>query len=136
MLSAKGHHWHMGIIIGIFTTIAAAVFAAKPNNTVAVFVSQYLSAVSFAGQTVFFSWANIVCINDLQERAIVLASMNMFSNAVNAWWSILFYGADTAPEFKRLLGIACNRNRQYWCCCSDTSVARKISTNHTMTMVV
>lgn len=95
------HHWHMGIIIGIFTTIAAAVFAAKPNNTVAVFVSQYLSAVSFAGQTVFFSWANVVCINDLQERAIVLASMNMFSNAVNAWWSILFYGADTAPEFKK-----------------------------------
>ena len=88
------------------------------------FVSQYLSAVSFAGQTVFFSWANIVCINDLQEQTIVLASMNMFSNAVNAWWSILFYGADTAPEFKRLLGIACNRNRQYWCCCSDTSVAK------------
>lgn len=27
--------------------------------------------------------------------------MNMFSNAVNAWWSILFYGADTAPEFKK-----------------------------------
>ena len=68
------------------------------------FVSQYLSAVSFAGQTVFFSWANIVCINDLQERAIVLASMNMFSNAVNAWWSILFYGADTAPEFKKVVG--------------------------------
>ena len=60
-----------------------------------------MSAVSFAGQTVFFSWANVVCINDLQERAIVLASMNMFSNAVNAWWSILFYGADTAPEFKK-----------------------------------
>ena len=26
------HHWHMGIIIGIFTTIAAAVFAAAKQT--------------------------------------------------------------------------------------------------------
>jgi ACS family pantothenate transporter-like MFS transporter len=34
-------------------------------------------------------------------RAVVLASMNMMSNAVNAWWSIVFYGADYAPYFTR-----------------------------------
>ncbi|KAK6887804.1 Pantothenate transporter FEN2 [Candida tropicalis] len=91
----------MGIIIAIFVIISAIIHAVKPHNTAAVFVSQYLSAISFAGQTVFFSWANVICSNDLQERAIVLASMNMFSNAVNAWWSLLFYAADTVPEFKK-----------------------------------
>ncbi|EMG50184.1 FEN2 Pantothenate transporter FEN2 [Candida maltosa Xu316] len=94
-------HWHMGILIGIIVIVSAIIHVANPHNTAAVFVSQYLSAFSFAGQTVFFSWANVVCMNDLQERAIVLASMNMFSNAVNAWWSLLFYAADTVPEFKK-----------------------------------
>lgn len=32
-------------------------------------------------------------------RVVVLASMNMMSNAVNAWWSIVFYGAIYAPYF-------------------------------------
>ena len=32
-------------------------------------------------------------------RAVVIASMNMMSNAVNAWWSIIFYGAEYAPYF-------------------------------------
>jgi len=32
-------------------------------------------------------------------RAVVLASMNMMSNAVNAWWSIIFYAAPFAPYF-------------------------------------
>lgn len=98
--NGKGH-WIMGIIIAIFVIISAIIHAVEPHNTAAVFVSQYLSAISFAGQTVFFSWANVICSNDLQERAIVLASMNMFSNAVNAWWSLLFYAADTVPEFKK-----------------------------------
>ena len=32
-------------------------------------------------------------------RAVVIASMNTGSNAVNAWWSLLFYSADMAPKF-------------------------------------
>jgi ACS family pantothenate transporter-like MFS transporter len=38
-------------------------------------------------------------------RAVVLASMNMMSNAVNAWWSLLFYSATEAPYFTVRLSI-------------------------------
>lgn len=34
-------------------------------------------------------------------RGVVLAGMNLGSNAVNAWWSIVFYGAGMAPWFER-----------------------------------
>ena len=37
-------------------------------------------------------------------RAVVIASMNMGSNAVNAWWSIIFYSANLAPKFT----VRCN----------------------------
>ncbi len=42
-----------------------------------------------------------MCQADKEERAIILASMNLFSNAVNAWWSIVFYSANFAPKFTR-----------------------------------
>lgn len=35
--------------------------------------------------------ANVVCFADREERSIVLASMNLFSNAVNAWWPLCGY---------------------------------------------
>jgi MFS transporter, ACS family, pantothenate transporter len=48
----------------------------------------------------FFAWANdAMRYEDETFRGVVLASMNMMSNAVNAWWSIIFYGAVYAPYF-------------------------------------
>lgn len=48
----------------------------------------------------FFAWANdMMRFEDDSFRVVVLASMNMMSNVVNAWWSIVFYGATYAPYF-------------------------------------
>ncbi|KAF8001105.1 hypothetical protein HF325_004894 [Metschnikowia pulcherrima] len=80
--------------------LLAILLVAWPLDKSFVFAAHYLSAWSYAGQPVFFSWANVVTYNDVQERAVVLASMNMFSGAVNAWWSLVFYGASTAPKFR------------------------------------
>lgn len=95
------YHWRVGIFIAACLIISTALLLAKPLEASYVFAAHYIGGVSFAGQTVFFAWANVVCRHDLQERAIVLASMNMFSNAVNAWWSLLFYVASDAPKFRK-----------------------------------
>lgn len=44
---------------------------------------------STAGQATNFAWCNIA-VRDDQERAVVLASMNLWSNVVQAWYSIVF----------------------------------------------
>ena len=95
----KGHV-APAIAISIVLFITAIMIRTNPTNDVQMFVAQYLAGISYAGQTVFFSWCNIVTGNDLQERAITLASMNMFSGAINAWWSIVFYPATDVPYFK------------------------------------
>ncbi|KAK6458183.1 pantothenate transporter FEN2 [Scheffersomyces xylosifermentans] len=102
-LNATGgnKHWHIGIMIAAIMILATILLAARPLEASFVFASQYLGGVAYAGQTVFFAWANVVCKDDLQERAVVLASMNMFSNAVNAWWSLLFYVATDVPKFRK-----------------------------------
>lgn len=107
----KSRHWHVILIISFIMCAVAIMIHSAPLNDTIVFIAQYLGGVSYAGQSVFFAWANIVCHDDLQERAIVLASMNMFSGAVNAWWSLLFYNATLVPYFTNgcyaLIGTSC-----------------------------
>ncbi|SCU81941.1 LAMI_0B08306g1_1 [Lachancea mirantina] len=95
------NHWHIAILIAVAMIVASVMVLASPLKTGVMFAAQYISGISFAGQAIFFAWANLVCRTDLQERAVVLASMNMFSGAVNAWWSLLFYSAETVPKFRK-----------------------------------
>lgn len=95
------YHWRAAVLIGCVMLISAIILVSNPLSKSHVFAAHYISGFAYAGQPIFFSWANVACYNDLEERAVVLASMNMFSNAVNAWWLLLFYGASTAPKFKK-----------------------------------
>ena len=65
------------------------------------FAAYYWAGSVYACQATFFAWANdAMRYEEDSLRAVVLASMNAGSNAVNAWWSLLFYSADLAPLFK------------------------------------
>lgn len=95
------YHWHVAVFITVCMLISTILILAKPLDKHVFFAAQYLAGSSFAGQSTYFAWVNVICYDDLEERAIILASMNMFSNAVNSWWSLLFYKANYAPEFKK-----------------------------------
>lgn len=105
------YHWRAGVLIACVVLVSTILLLSDSVSKGHVFAAHYLSGFSYAGQPVFFAWANVVCYDDLEERAVVLASMNMFSNAVNAWWLLLFYGASTAPRFTNglyaMLATAC-----------------------------
>ena len=45
---------------------------------------------SYAGQATNFAWCNAACAHDEQLRAITLASMNVGSNVLAAWWGLVF----------------------------------------------
>jgi ACS family pantothenate transporter-like MFS transporter len=53
--------------------------------------------------------------------------MNMGNNAVNAWWSILFYSADLAPRFTRGMWamIACSIALVLWTTAILAQIARE-----------
>ena len=97
----RARHWHVAIIIAVVMCVVAIMIRTDPLNRAVMFSAQYIGGIAYAGQAVFFSWANIVCHDDLQERAVVLASMNMLSGAVNAWWSLLFFSAKSVPYLEK-----------------------------------
>ncbi|KAL5391420.1 hypothetical protein DPSP01_001289 [Paraphaeosphaeria sporulosa] len=49
---------------------------------------------------IFYSWANEVCADNNEERAIVISSMNGFQYAVAAWLPIVIFPQTMAPTFR------------------------------------
>lgn len=96
-----GKRYLVGYFIFITGIATSAMILASPSSsTHIIFGAYYWAGAVYACQATFFAWANDVLRHEEDSlRAVVIASMNMGSNAVNAWWSILFYGADTAPKF-------------------------------------
>ncbi|KAL0070888.1 hypothetical protein AAF712_002109 [Marasmius tenuissimus] len=97
-----------GVLLGLGGTSSDREGGRSSSIRGAVFFGYYLAGASFAGQATTFAWANEICADDDQERAIVLASMNMWNNVVNAWWPLVFYRASDAPRFaKGMIALIC-----------------------------
>ncbi|GAA6008115.1 uncharacterized protein JCM10292_001850 [Rhodotorula paludigena] len=94
--------FHVNLVIAVTMVISATLILCQDSiSRGGVFLAFYISGISYAGQASCFSWANDITQHDNEERAIVLASMNMWSNAFNSWWSIVFFPADHAPKWER-----------------------------------
>ncbi|KAI1114851.1 major facilitator superfamily domain-containing protein [Nemania sp. NC0429] len=91
--------------IGIITPplILAAQRLPFGYQSVSMVIGSYTWAGTVsAGQAAIFAWANdALSYEEHMLRAVVLAGMNVGSLVINAWWSIVFYGAWMAPWFTR-----------------------------------
>lgn len=102
----NGKRWLVGYFIAITGIATSAMILAASKNptsqgsTAMVFGAYYWAGTVYACQATFFAWCNdAMRYEENAFRGVVLAGMNLGSNAVNAWWSLIFYGASTAPWF-------------------------------------
>ncbi len=49
----------------------------------------------------FFAWANEICSDDNEERALVTAAMNKVACAVQAWLPLIIWQQVDAPRYPR-----------------------------------
>ncbi|CAK5264609.1 unnamed protein product, partial [Mycena citricolor] len=96
----ENKRYQVNILIAVCMLISSSVLLAYPS-TGSIFFAFYLAGVSYAGQASNFGWCNDLARGDDQERSVILAAMNMWSNAFNAWWSIVFFPANDAPRWRR-----------------------------------
>ncbi|KAK4180638.1 hypothetical protein QBC36DRAFT_19613 [Triangularia setosa] len=104
-----GKRWIVGYFIGITGICTSVMILAaqyglvrEGRETAVVMAAYYWAGTVYACQATFFAWANdAMRWREPVFRSVVLAGMNLGSNAVNAWWSIVFYGASMAPFFTR-----------------------------------
>ncbi|KAF8306761.1 MFS general substrate transporter [Clavulina sp. PMI_390] len=83
----------------IFTAIVLRVYTGVPRWL--LFAAFCIAGCGYAGQATNFAWANAACKDDDQMRAVVIASMNMWSNVLAAWWGLVFYPSTDAPRWKK-----------------------------------
>ncbi|KAK5631928.1 hypothetical protein RRF57_007642 [Xylaria bambusicola] len=103
-----GKRYLVGYFIGITGIVTSALIlsashdADPARSTPTVFGAYYWAGAVYACQATFFAWANdALRYDEHMFRAVVLAGMNLGSNVINAWWTIVFYGASMAPWFRR-----------------------------------
>lgn len=97
-----GKRYLVGYFIGITSIVTPVLILTRFDSTPTVFGAYYWAGAVYACQATFFAWCNdAMRRQDARQRSVVIASMNLGNNAVNAWWSILFYSADLAPRFTR-----------------------------------
>lgn len=102
----NGKRYLVGYFIGLTGIVTSALILAASHYddaavaTPIVFGAYYWAGAVYACQATFFAWANdALRYEEHMFRAIVLAGMNLGSNVINAWWSLVFYGASMAPWF-------------------------------------
>ena len=95
-----GKRYLVGFWIAVTGIATSIMILVALDDTATVFGAYYWAGSVYACQATFFAWANdAMRYEEDSLRAVVIASMNAGSNAVNAWWSILFYSANMAPAF-------------------------------------
>ncbi|SPO20419.1 probable FEN2 - Pantothenate permease [Ustilago trichophora] len=95
-----GSRFWVNPLMGIIVCISSAMLLVWKIPYGAKFFAFAIQGAGYMGQATNFAWANIVCAEDEQERAMVLAGMNVFSNIVNSWWSFTFWAATSAPKYR------------------------------------
>ncbi|KKK26298.1 putative MFS pantothenate transporter [Aspergillus rambellii] len=98
----NGKRYLVGYFIGVTGIATSVLILTRFDSTPTVFGAYYWAGAVYACQATFFAWCNdAMRSQDARQRSVVIASMNMGNNAINAWWSIIFYSADLAPRFTR-----------------------------------
>ncbi|PMD37533.1 MFS general substrate transporter [Hyaloscypha variabilis F] len=96
-----GRRWPLMIFAGVFQVIlfiSLAVWNIAEGWRWACYIL-YGQALGLSG--IINSWANEVCSNDNEERAVVLASMNMMNNVLAAWLPLLVWNQVDAPKYHK-----------------------------------
>ncbi|CCF51216.1 putative FEN2 - Pantothenate permease [Ustilago hordei] len=94
-----GSRWWVNPVMGVIVCVSSIMLLVWDIPYSAKFFAFAIQGAGYMGQATNFAWANIVCAEDEQERAMVLAGMNVLSNIVNSWWNFVFWPATSAPRY-------------------------------------
>ncbi|KAL4961195.1 major facilitator superfamily domain-containing protein [Aspergillus stella-maris] len=97
-----GFRWVSGYYVSIVCIANAVMILINPTTIATKFAAYYWAGTVYCIQTTFFAWANdSMRGRPAAQRAAVIACMNAAGNCFQAWWPLVFFRADDAPEFTR-----------------------------------
>lgn len=95
-----GHRWVSGYYVGIVCIANAVMILVNPTTVATKYAAYYWAGSIYCIQATFFAWANdSMRAQPPALRSCVIACMNSAGNCFQAWWPLIFYRADDAPDF-------------------------------------
>ncbi|KAH3687612.1 hypothetical protein WICPIJ_001422 [Wickerhamomyces pijperi] len=101
----NAHPWIIGYVaaLNLLASILLTVWDIKKGGIMFAF---FLSGTADSIAAVLYSWANIICSGNSQERALTLSTMNTLGNTFSVWVPLFVWKTLDAPRY--LKGYAYN----------------------------
>lgn len=101
----EAHPWIIGYvaILNLLASILLTIWDIKKG---AIMFAFFLSGTADSIAAVLYSWANIICSSNSQERALTLSTMNTLGNTFSVWVPLFVWKTLDAPRY--LKGYAYN----------------------------
>lgn len=82
--------------LNAFAAIVLAVWSAPDGLK---FFAFFLAGTADAIAAIIYSWANEICADNAEERAVVIAAMNTIGNTFGAWIPLFVWKTTDAPRY-------------------------------------
>ncbi|KAG7287768.1 hypothetical protein NEMBOFW57_007283 [Staphylotrichum longicolle] len=97
----KGRRWPILLFGATLNLITFASLAAWDIPEGWKWTCYYLAGQHVGLSGIAFTWANEICTDDTEERAIVLATMNTMVGVVAAWLPLIVWQQVEAPQYRK-----------------------------------
>lgn len=88
-------------LTAVINIISGALLTHWDITKTAKFVAFYLSGTANGIAAVLYSWANIICSENSQQRALTLSTMNTFGNTFSVWVPLFVWKTVDGPEYRK-----------------------------------
>lgn len=99
-------HPYLISFTAILNIISGAILVKWTVSNAGILVAFFLSGTADGIAAVLYSWANIICSDNSQERALTLATMNTLGNTFSVWVPLFVWKTVDGPRY--LKGYAYN----------------------------
>ncbi|RAO66033.1 uncharacterized protein BHQ10_002045 [Talaromyces amestolkiae] len=97
----NGQRWGVLLFGAVFNLITMGSLAAWNIAEGWRWACYYLAGIHVGASGIVFTWANEICTDDTEERALVLATMNSMVSVVGAWLPLLVWQQVDAPVYHK-----------------------------------
>ncbi|KAH3676247.1 hypothetical protein WICMUC_002124 [Wickerhamomyces mucosus] len=101
----ESHPWIIGYV-AVLNLLASILLTIWNISKGGIMFAFFLSGTADSIAAILYSWANIICSGNSQERALTLSTMNTLGNTFSVWVPIFVWKTLDAPRY--LKGYAYN----------------------------
>ncbi|AQZ11966.1 hypothetical protein BZL39_D00180 [Zygosaccharomyces parabailii] len=87
--------------VAVLYMIASIILTAWHVSKGGILFAFFLSGTADSIAAILYSWSNIICSDNAQERALTLSTMNTLGNTFSVWVPLFVWKTVDAPEYKK-----------------------------------